>query len=51
MMADATDSAPPNVPSRVASLRVNHSAPHLPLTKEDSVSGKGTRKKDGKKSE
>lgn len=50
-MADSTDSAP-NVPSRVASLRVNHSAGHIPLTQQDSFSGKGggsKAKKDGKK--
>jgi len=54
MMADATDSAP-YVPSRVASLRSNQSAPqihHIPLTKEDSVTGKSTgKKKEGKKRE
>ena len=52
-MADSTDSAPPpNVPSRVGSLRPNNSSGHVLLTQQDSITGKsgaGKGKKDTKK--
>jgi len=54
-MADATDSAPPNVPNRITSLRPNNnSAGHLPLTQQDSYTSKGGAgkgRKDSKKRE
>lgn len=53
-MADATDSAPPpNVPSRVASLRPNNSSPHMLLSQQDSYTGKSSSKgkKESKKGE